>query len=46
MRCRDFAIGLLLATGTQLEQAQQRAKQHRIATIPPALLRRAHEIIE
>jgi putative ABC transport system substrate-binding protein len=36
MRRRDFTIGLLLAAATQSAQAQERAKQHRIAIITPA----------
>ena len=33
MRRRDFTAALLLAGGTQLAQAQQRTKQHRIAIV-------------
>jgi putative ABC transport system substrate-binding protein len=33
---RDFAIGLLLASATRSVQAQERAKQHRIAIVIPA----------
>ena len=36
MRRRDFTIGLLLAAATQSVQAQEHAKQHRIAIIAPA----------
>ena len=36
MRRRDFTIGLLLAAATPSVQAQERAKQHRIAIITPA----------
>ena len=36
MRRRDFTIGLLLAAATRSVQAQERAKQHRIAIITPA----------
>jgi hypothetical protein len=33
MRRRDFIIGLLLAAGARTVQAQERAKQHRIAIV-------------
>ena len=33
MRRRDFTIGLLLAAAAQTVQAQERAKQHRIAIV-------------
>jgi len=36
VRRRDFTIGLLLAAATRSVQAQERAKQHRIAIITPA----------
>jgi putative ABC transport system substrate-binding protein len=36
MRRRDFTVGLLLAAATQSVQAQERAKQHRIAIVTPA----------
>jgi len=36
MRRRDFTIGLLLAAAAQSVQAQQPAKQHRIAIVRPA----------
>jgi hypothetical protein len=36
MRRRDFAIGLLLATGVGTARAQERAQQHRIAIVIPA----------
>jgi putative ABC transport system substrate-binding protein len=36
MRRRDFAIGLLLAAAVRTVQAQERAKQHRIAIVHPA----------
>jgi putative ABC transport system substrate-binding protein len=36
VRRRDFTIGLLLAATTRSVQAQERAKQHRIAIITPA----------
>jgi hypothetical protein len=36
MRRRDSTIGLLLAAAAQSVQAQERAKQHRIAIVIPA----------
>ena len=36
MRRRDFTIGVLLATATLSTQAQQSAKQRRIAIVIPA----------